>query len=105
MNTQNINVKTATPKSSERYGENTNILLQLMEMESKLQVLRSLAAVGCRDEEDFKASFSCADRLAWLYACNLIKTSVAYEIAESIETLGRAIEPAPWEWYFRNFSH
>ncbi|WP_145564824.1 hypothetical protein [Yersinia aldovae] len=59
MNTQNINVKTATPKSSERYGKNTNILIQLIEMESKLQVLRSLAAVGCRDEEDFEASFSC----------------------------------------------
>ncbi|AUT30018.1 hypothetical protein [Escherichia marmotae] len=49
MNTQNVNVKTATRESSERWGTKTSVLFALANIEGQFLYLRSQYRLGLTD--------------------------------------------------------
>lgn len=109
MNTQNVNVKTATKNRSERYGQNqttngtqlvnsTLTLIQLVEIESTLMQQKSQLVIGAIDaaDLDWEIVGDAAMTIDRMFDKGAIFTKNAYDVTCSIYQLAMKLGSVVW---------
>ncbi|EFA4879922.1 hypothetical protein G6K12_004339 [Escherichia coli] len=100
MNTQNVNVKTATRESSERWGTKTSVLFALANIEGQFLYLRSQYRLGLTDsvQREKIAAKHCQALITEFNNLLFWPEGLSESMTWDIVRVAKELPWTPWNW-------